>query len=409
MSFSARQFCLALQVGVTASAMAKAEPRNAYVQTNLVANRPAYQATVETDPRLINAWGIAIRPAGMGGHIWVTAKDKSFEYVGDVRAATDAKLQTLHTDALKTITLPVGGEENFATGTVFAGSATNFTITQKLADLPPITAPAKFLFASDGGIISAWTERKRADGSFDWPDHAVPVIDQSADGTQFFGIAVSAARDRLYTADFGLSPGVKVFDGNFKPSPVTFAQPFDINKNGRADAGEYAPFNVQALELPTGETRIFVAYAKAQKCPKAEVRKGTCAKGAIWPGEEDISKPGHGRLAEFDDNGNLIAVWRDKRKLSAPWGLAIAPKNFGALSGMLLVANFGDGTIAAFDPATRTYKDMLRGPNGKPVSIDKIWGLQFGNGASLGDANALYFAAGPKDEADGIFGSLRPK
>jgi uncharacterized protein (TIGR03118 family) len=392
-----------------ASAAMGAEPGNAYVQTNLVANAPAYGAAFNTDERLINAWGIAIRPAGMGGHFWVTAKDKSFEYVGDVRAATDPKLRSLHTDALETIALPVGGEDNFATGTVFAGSKTNFTITQKVKNANPITAPAKFLFASDGGIISAWTERKRDDGRFDWPDHAVTVIDQAAEGAQFFGLTVNAAKDRLYAADFGRAPAVKVFDGAFKPKPLAFEQPFDANRNGKVDAGEYAPFNVQALQTPSGETRIFVAYAKTQECPKAELRKGICETGAVWPGEEDVGKPGLGRLAEFDDDGKLVAVWTDKGKLSAPWGLAFAPKDFGALSGMLLVSNFGDGTIAAFDPATRSFKDFLRGPRGKPVAIDKIWGLQFGNGASLGDANALYFAAGPKDETDGVFGSLRPE
>lgn len=101
-----------------------------------------------------------------------------------------------------------------------------------------------------------------------------------------------------------------------------------------------------------------------------------------------------------------MAIWRDRGLLNAPWGLAFAPEDFGAYGGMLLVGNFGDGTIIAFDPTTRTAVDYLRDPAGKPIVIDGLWGLQFGNGASLGAADALYFAAGPEEEKQGLFGRL---
>lgn len=390
-----------------ASALAAASPANRYVQTNLVANKDAYKPTISTDPRLVNAWGIAIRPAGMGGHFWVTGKDISFEYVGDVQASKDPKLRTLFTDELATITLPVGGADQFATGVTYSDSLTQFVITQTVKGAAPITAPAKFLFASDGGIISAWTERKRADGGKDFPSEAITVIDQSKDGAQFFGLTMGANYGRLYVADFGKAPAIKVFNGRFLPSAILFDQPFDENKNGRVDAGEYAPFNVQAVTLPGGKNRIFVAYTKTQTCTADGARMKQCEPGTLFAGEEDTSKPGHGRLAEFTEQGALLHVWEDRGKLSAPWGIALAPSGFGALSGHLLVSNFGDGTIAAFDPATRRFKDVMRDAKGQPIAIDKIWGLLFGNGASLGDANALYFAAGPKDETDGIFGSLR--
>lgn len=376
---------------------------NRYALDVLVANKASYQpATV--DPGLINAWGIAIRPAGMGGHFWVTAADKSFEYVGDVRQSPDAKLRTLHTDALKTITLPVGGKDNFATGTAFNGSTDQFVIAQNVSGKAPITAPAKFLFASDGGIVSAWTERKVADGVFDWPDHAVPVIDLSGQGSQLFGLTVSHDSKRLYLADFGQNPKVLVYDGQFKPVAVDFPNPFS---KGAPKPGDYVPFNVQALKTPAGENRIFVAYAKSQSCPAEAVKEGTCKAGDIWPGEED-SGAGKGRLAEFTEEGKLVAVWKDDGKLDAPWGVVYAPDNFGALSGHLLVANFGDGLIVAFDPVTRQAVDVLRDADGKPLEVEKAWGLLFGNGASLGDTNALYVAAGPEDEVDGLFGAIRP-
>jgi uncharacterized protein (TIGR03118 family) len=379
---------------------------NHYLQTNLLANKSAYKATFETDSKFINAWGIAIRPAGAGGHFWVTAKDISYEYVGDVKRSADEKLRNFHADELKYVTLPVGGDDKFATGTVFSGSKEHFIITQEVKDSPPITAPAKFLFASDGGIISAWTERKKEDGTFDRSGDAMSVIDESKSGAQFFGIAISSNYDRLYAADFGAIPAVKVYDGNFKPADVMFDMPYDENKNGKVDAGEYAPFNVQALPV-NGASHIFVTYAMTQACPDEEVKADNCKEGEIFAGEEDTSKAGMGRLAQFTEDGKLVRIWKDGGKLSAPWGLAIVPDNFGALSGALLVSNFGDGTIAAYDIHSSTFKDVMRNAKGKPIIIDKIWGILFGNGESLGDKDALYFASGPKDETDGLFGSLR--
>ncbi|NDB69984.1 MAG: TIGR03118 family protein, partial [Methylocystaceae bacterium] len=222
-----------------------AEPKvaNNYVQTHFVANKAKYSPKIATEPKMINAWGIAIRPKGAGGHFWVTAKDVSYEYVGDVKASPDETLRTLHQDKLKAVKLPVGGDDKFATGTVFSDSKDNFVITQNIEGVETITAPAKFLFASDGGIISAWTERKHPDGTFDRSGEALAVIDQSKEGSQFFGLAISHNYDRLYAADFGEHPSVKVFDGKFKPESITFDAPFDDNKNGKVDAGEYAPFN----------------------------------------------------------------------------------------------------------------------------------------------------------------------
>ncbi len=377
-----------------------------YEQHNLIANKAAYKAD-SIDKKLINAWGTAIRPAGAGGHFWITGKDISFEYVGDVHASCVPKMQKLHVDGLKYVKLPVGGKEQFATGVVYLDSKKDFAITQEVAGVQPITAPAKFIFASDGGIISAWTERKKADGTFDRPTEALAMIDESAQGVQFFGLAVNGSYSRIYAANFGKNAGIKTYDGNFKPVDITFDQPFDTNKNGVVDPGEYAPFNIQALTIPGGQEHVFITYAKTRLCPKAEIKKGTCKAGETFPGEEDSDNAGSGRLAEFTENGKLVAVWNDGGKLNAPWGMAMAPSDFGSLSGTLLVSNFGDGTIAAFDPKTREFKDVMRSKDGSYLIIDKIWGLTFGNGVSLGDSNALYFAAGPKDEADGVFGSLR--
>ena len=406
MSVRSLLFTTALVTTLTSSLMA-AEQNNRYIQTNLVANQTKYQAASH-EKAFINAWGIAIRPAGAGGHFWVTAKDTSFEYVGDVHASPDSKLRVLHQDQLSEVKLPVHGDDAFSTGVVFNGSQDSFVITQKIQKAQDITAPAKFIFASDSGIISAWTERKKEDGTFDRPLEAKVVIDESKNGVQFFGLALNSVSSRIYAANFGKSPGIKVFDSHFKPVSMVFDMPFDDNKNGTVDPGEYAPFNVQAFTTPKGEPHVFVTYAKTQQCTEDGLNKGLCHAGELFAGEEDTSQPGQGRLAEFTEEGKLVRVWKDTGKLSAPWGLAYAPADFGALSNMLLVGNFGDGTIAAYDPTTYAFVAYLNDAKGKPVKIEKIWGLLFGNGESLGDKNALYVAAGPNDEKDGLFSVLRP-
>jgi uncharacterized protein (TIGR03118 family) len=394
---------------LTGAALAESKPVNQYKQTIFVANKKSYKPQIAVEKTMINAWGIAIRPKGAGGHFWVTAKDTSFQYVGDVSQSPDKSLQKLSAPDIQYVKLPVGGDDKFATSVVFSGSKKDFVITQNSEGKDAITSPAKFLFASDGGIISAWTERKNADGSFDRTTSANSVIDLSKDGVQFFGLAINQDNSKLYAANFGDAPDIRVFDGDFKPSSLSFDMPFDDNKNGKVDAGEYAPFNVQNLTTPEGKHHIFVTYAKTQPCPKDAIKKGDCKAGDVFAGEEDTSKDGYGRLAEFNEDGKLIAVWNDGGKLSAPWGMAFAPENFGALSGKLLVGNFGSGTISAFDPTTRTFTDVIRNTKGKPVIIDKLWGILFGNGESLGDNNTLYFAAGPKDETDGLFGSLKQR
>ncbi|MGE3623795.1 MAG: TIGR03118 family protein, partial [Bdellovibrionales bacterium] len=274
---------MVLAISFSAQAPAK-EAVNQYVQANLVASDPKYRPLI-LEKGLVNAWGIANRPAGAGGHFWITARDISFEYVGDVRNASDEKLRALHQDDLKIVKLPLGEKGEFATSTVFINSKENFIITQQVEGADPITAPSKFLFASDGGVISAWTERKKADGTFDRAGTASNVIDLSKEGAKFFGLAASAAYDRIYAADFGKNPGIRVFDGKFKPVNIVFDMPFDSNKNGKVDIGEYAPFNVQSLKKSTGATHVFVAYARTQACSDEGVKKGECAEGELFAGE----------------------------------------------------------------------------------------------------------------------------
>src|SRR5262249_5148700 len=143
----------------------------------------------------------------------------------------------------------------------------------------------------------------------------------------------------------------------------------------------YAVYNMQWME-----GRLFTTWARV----------------GDDPGEEDIY-PGYGYISEFDEEGRCLASYEHRSELNAPWGMAIAPADFGVMSGMLLVGNFGDGTIVACDRETRRFVDYLRDGAGKPVVVDGIWGMTFGNGVHLGQANHLYFAAGPNAQEDGLF------
>jgi uncharacterized protein (TIGR03118 family) len=150
---------------------------------------------------------------------------------------------------------------------------------------------------------------------------------------------------------------------------------------------KYAAFNIQNLG-----GKLYVTYARQDKSG------------------DGLPDGGSGFVSVFDLNGNFLQRLAGKSHLDQPWGLAVAPSNFGAFSGALLVANHGSGRIAAFDPATGEFLGALRDERGRPVQIDGLWGLTFGNGVNrtgFGDLNALYFTAGPEDGREGLLGSLR--
>jgi uncharacterized protein (TIGR03118 family) len=364
---------------------------NTYVQTNLVANSQAYAPQI-LEPKLVNAWGLAIRPAGAGGHFWVTSMATSFEYVGDVNG------KPLYVDDLATVDLPKVGEGGGnANGVVFNSSA-NFVITQAHAK-GAITAPAKFIFVSDNGVISAWTERPVAGGKFDRPGKALSVVDYTDKNSAFFGLTMTSKQDQLLVVDFGTNPlpQLRIFNNRFIEEPLNgrFANPF-IGPKGFS-VGDFVPFNVHTLTYGT-TTSVFVTYVNTQEDPGKP--------GQLLKAEESAG-PGRGRLVEYTEQGKLVAVWHDEGLLNGPWGMVVAPDHFGAFSNQLLVGNFSDGTLVGFDTKTRKATDYLRDAKGQVVEIEGLWDLLFGNGQSLGDANALYFAAGPNEERDGLFGSLR--
>ncbi len=382
-----------------------------YVQTNLVANKAEYHPQI-VDENMINAWGIALRPPGAGGHIWVSnaRTGTSSEYIGDVPG------NPLHQDGLKLVGLDQPGFTDhgyaFLTGQAYnsasdipnqpvefpvSGPADNHTTSPPQPIKDGFSGSAKFVFATEDGCINAWSANTAVAMC------TAPVIINYSKtapslptrvNSVFTGVALTnnafnsdaytkAGGNHLFAADVRNNV-IRVFDNKWNDVTTTF------HFQTPDSVGHLHPFNIVDLN-----GHLFVAYADFDD--------------ESDEGQEQILGAGLGHVVEYNEDGTLVKDFRTKGVLNAPWGMALAPASFGTFANDLLVANFGDGTIAAFDPASGDFAGYLRDADTKIISIDGLWGLTFGNGHSLGDANALYFTAGPNGEEDGLFGRLNPR
>jgi uncharacterized protein (TIGR03118 family) len=391
------------------SLVAEHAPNNVYAEKVLVANRAGLAEGALIDPHLVNPWGIGLRPPGAGGHMWISnAGNLSTSlFIGDTHGVP------LHQDGLKIVYLKgplISYEDGLAnvTGQVYnaasdlEGQPLEFPVAGPASDLSSgspvpigtISGSAKFVFVTTEGTINAWRSNTAAS-----MDAAILVKDYSARGPDqihslkyrpaFTGVAMSAnpgGSNRLYVTDFQNNT-IRVLDNRWVD--ITASVPFARPPGLRPD---FSPYNIQCLA-----GRLYVAFAAVN----VEAEEPAT----------DVPGPGAGHVVAYDFDGHIVQEFSDAGRLTSPWGLAIAPREFGAFGGSLLVGNFGDGTnggaIAAFDPITGTFQDYLRNESGEPISIDGLWGLAFGNGVTLGDADSLYFTAGPNREQDGIFGRLR--
>ncbi|WP_433603407.1 TIGR03118 family protein [Nocardia sp. CA-135953] len=402
---------------------------NHYAQTNLAANTAEYKAQY-TFPDMVNAWGLADRPKGAGGHFWVGAGGSSFQFVGDVSASADPKVQKLFQDPLKIVTVPGADADTSdksigkTTGVVFNGAPITsdlFVVRDQPVDVDGapvlLTGSSRFIFATDSGKISAWTEQGPEGAIIRHDGPANLVFDGESQGMAFFGIALAPSGDKLLAADFGENPQVRTFDKDWQLIPtVGFANPFATgdqidaaapDKGKKPKPGDPAPFNVTTIG-----NRVFVSYADTKPDEQDASKFDKAEEDSLDKDQEKDAKgkPAKGKVAEFDGSGKLVRILDDGGRLNAPWGVAVAPANFGPLSGKLLVGNFGGlGHVLAYDDATGKFVDYLRDEKGQPVEIAGLWALMFGNGESLGDADSLYFTAGPDDEKEGLFGKLRLK
>jgi uncharacterized protein (TIGR03118 family) len=402
---AAAAMALALSWGIFPASLAADDQSNQYAAKILVANRPGFDAGAMIDEHLVNPWGIALRPPGAGGHIWVSnaSNASTSTFVGDAGGTP------LHQDGLKLVPLDgprVSYEDGVAnvTGQAyniasdFPGQEIEFPVSGPGTDLSKnpavplgvIHGSAKFVFVTTDGTINAWRSGTTASMNSavivkDYSDHGPDQIRGLAHLPAFTGVAMSALPrkgNRLYVADFQ-NRTIRVLDARW--NDVTAAVPFEHPAN--LPLG-YGPFNIQLLE-----NRLYVAFAELD----ADAEEPAT----------DLPAPGAGRVVAYDLDGRIVKEFASTPLLNSPWGLAIAPKDFGPFAGALLVGNFGDGTIVAFDATSGAVKDILRDASGEPIRLDGLWGLSFGNGVSLGDADSLYFAAGPNGEQDGIFGRIR--
>ncbi len=301
-------------------------------------------APTPADPLLRNGWGIAA--GGTQGPWWVNDNDTNFStlYTGD---GTKLPLE---------VAVPGG-----PTGIVFNGGS-SFQLSDGV--------PALFIFDALDGSFSAWAS-----------GNAATVVHSEA-GAVYTGLAIHG--DVLYAADFA-GCSVDAYHGNFFDN--TFEEDDDINARFQDHSipGGYCPFGIQAV----GDS-IFVTYAKVGE-----------------DGDEEHGV-GLGFVVEHDADGNRIARVGSHGLLNAPWGLAMAPDNFGRFSNCLLVGNFGDGKINAFcrNPAGIWHHSGRLREGAHGLTIDGLWGIGFGNGGAAGDTNVLYFAAGPDDEENGYYGKI---
>ena len=331
-----------------------------YVATALVTDvagmqNPYSSSTSHVDPNLVNAWGLVFNPQGF---VWVANAGTSKSTLYDGNGVPQSLV----------VSIPAGNAGDAApTGIVF-NSTPGFVVTQG-----GVSGASAFIFVGEAGTVAGWSPTVNL-------TNAVTVIDRSALSTVYKGLAIATrgAATFLYAADFH-NGVVDVYDSSFTPvvTPGAFT-------DASLPAG-FAPFGIQAIG-----GQIYVSYAKREA-----------------QGDDEEAGAGLGAVDVFDTAGTLVKrLIPAGGKLNAPWGMAMAPANFGTFSNALLIGNFGDGRINAFDAATGASLGTISQSDGTPIAVDGLWGIAFGNGLNSQPTNTLFYAAGPAGETHGVYGRI---
>jgi uncharacterized protein (TIGR03118 family) len=380
------------------------------LQTNLVSDLPGVAAV--TDPHLVNPWGIS---ESSGSPFWISDNNAGVSTLYSVPGDNNTAVSIIPL----VVSIPTPGDPTGATGaptgTVFnlGLGAGAFQITGLDTNGKKISAPAIFLFATEDGTLVGWNPGVNPAG-FDPAKagtYGIIAVNNSGNnftqpdplkqtGAVYKGLAIATSKTPiiagdpnstalLYASNFRAGT-IDVYDAAFKKVMSLPAGAFTDPKLPKG----YAPFNVQVLN-----GKLYVTYAK-QNAAK----------------HDDVGGEGHGFVDVFNLDGTPGLAHGKVRLISrgaldSPWGLAIAPKGFAGLSAsnndpVLLVGNFKDGHINAFDASTGRFLSRLKDADGEPIQIDGLWALKVGNGGAGGAANTVYFTAGLFHETHGLFGSL---
>lgn len=340
-----------------------------FATTKLVADTAGAGAQV-TDPNLVNPWGIVFGP---GLPVWVANNHSETSTLYDGNGVPQPAGNPL------IVNTPGAGAVTFdPTGIVFNGSATDFMISAG-----GNTGPAHFIFSGEGGLISAWSEAVDVHNSI----VVFPAPGGDSGGAVYKGLAIAKKGTAwfLYASDFHNNK-VDVFDSTFTKQALAAGAFVDPT----LPAG-YAPFGIQAVANgPGGSSQIYVTYAKQDA-----------------DAHDNLSGAGLGVVDIYDTSGTLVKhLIAEGGALNAPWGVALAPADFGTLSGALLIGNFGDGRINGYDPTSGAFMGTVADSSGTPFSAPGLWGIAFGNDAAGQAHNSLFFTAGTNDEANGLYGRL---
>ncbi len=335
-------------------------PSDDYVQTNLVSDIAG--VALNTDKNLVNPWGLTFGPTTP---FWVANNGTGTATVYD---GNGEPVPSFASPLVVTIQPPMGAKQSAPTGAVFNSTSAFKIGTGSQAK------PAVFLFSTEDGTIAAWNPKIV-------PTTAILVVDRSTEGAVYKGLALGRNDD-----------GVFLFATNFHDATVdVFDKHFHLvqSEGGFIDpeipAG-FAPFGIQNIE-----GKLFVTYAK-QNAEK----------------HDDVAGPGNGFVDVFDTEGHLLRRFATQGTLNSPWGVALAPDDFGRFSHHLLVGNFGDGRINVFDFSDGDFDGQLENVRERPITINGLWSLKFGNGNRAGNEHTLFFTAGIVDEAHGLFGKIQP-
>jgi uncharacterized protein (TIGR03118 family) len=336
----------------------------AYRQINLVSDQPG---TPLTDPDLVNAWGLAASPgtnAAPGSPLWVAdnGSDKATLYTGATATSVNkASLVVSITGAAPT-------------GQVFNSDQSAFVVSDNQGH----SGSALFLFDTENGTIDGWNPTVGATGGN--TSTVTEVARDNGANAVYKGLAIAQTpngKTHLYATNFR-SGRVEAYNSNFKPVEL----PGGLFVDRRIPAG-YGPFGIAEIN-----GKLYVSFAKQDATL-----------------HDDVAGPGHGFVDVFTNNGAFVRRLVTRGALNSPWGLALAPAGFGQFSGDLLVGNFGNGHINVYNPTTGRHLGQLRRPSGRPIVIDGLWGLRFGNG-NAAKTNELLFSAGPDDESHGLLGKI---